>query len=428
MSIPLDRLYHYIENIAKEIRGDDVIIYRFFPHGSKNIADLHWIREYSWTEYFYSPVLICYDQEPLYYDLYANEPIYTFSEDDNNIDLRLVPKRNLRRRVNNLYDKCLLLHSEKNSPELIKYQKNQFIPVYYWSHAVIAQDWFRYAQHQSQLKKIKKTFLIYNRAWSGTREYRLKFMDLLIKHNLVSNCQTTCNSIDPNLQIHYRQHQYINPLWAPDHCLEEYLDPTISNSWASAEINIADYNATEFEIVLETLFDDSRIQLTEKILRPIACGQPFILVSTPGSLKYLQSYGFKTFADVIDESYDLINNPLDRLTAIIKSMQEIVGWTGEEKVKKMQQIKNIVDHNKQHFFSNKFLNNVLLELKNNLSTALLEVVNTNTGQRYLNDAKFVKNLPNMKHYYRQLSTQNRNERAIAIKYARKLRKDCLSNK
>jgi hypothetical protein len=33
MSIPLDRLYHYIENIAKEIRGDDVLIYRFYPHG-----------------------------------------------------------------------------------------------------------------------------------------------------------------------------------------------------------------------------------------------------------------------------------------------------------------------------------------------------------------------------------------------------------
>ena len=40
MNVPLDRLYHYINNIAQEIYGDRVIIYRFFPHGSKNINNL----------------------------------------------------------------------------------------------------------------------------------------------------------------------------------------------------------------------------------------------------------------------------------------------------------------------------------------------------------------------------------------------------
>jgi hypothetical protein len=46
--------------------------------------------------------------------------------------------------------------------------------------------------------------------------------------------------------------------------------------------------------------------LTEKALRPIACGQPFILAATPGSLQYLRSYGFKTFSGYIDETYDTI--------------------------------------------------------------------------------------------------------------------------
>jgi hypothetical protein len=41
MSIPLDRLYHYIENVAQEIYNDRIIIYRFYPHGSKNINDLN---------------------------------------------------------------------------------------------------------------------------------------------------------------------------------------------------------------------------------------------------------------------------------------------------------------------------------------------------------------------------------------------------
>ena len=45
MNIPLDRLYHYIRDIAKEIYGDRIIIYRFWPHGSKNINDLNNLNE-----------------------------------------------------------------------------------------------------------------------------------------------------------------------------------------------------------------------------------------------------------------------------------------------------------------------------------------------------------------------------------------------
>ena len=41
MNIPLDRLYHYIANIAQEIYSDRIVIYRFWPHGSKNINDLN---------------------------------------------------------------------------------------------------------------------------------------------------------------------------------------------------------------------------------------------------------------------------------------------------------------------------------------------------------------------------------------------------
>jgi hypothetical protein len=69
--------------------------------------------------------------------------------------------------------------------------------------------------------------------------------------------------------------------------------------------------------VLETLFDDHRWHLTEKSLRPIACGKPFVLMATPGSLQYLRQYGFKTFDGLIDETYDSIQNPKQRLQAVL---------------------------------------------------------------------------------------------------------------
>ena len=72
MNIPLDRLYHYIDNIAKEIYGNRVIIYRFWPHGSKNITDLNSLYESTWYSYATSPAIWCNDQEPLDHKFYSN--------------------------------------------------------------------------------------------------------------------------------------------------------------------------------------------------------------------------------------------------------------------------------------------------------------------------------------------------------------------
>jgi hypothetical protein len=84
------------------------------------------------------------------------------------------------------------------------------------------------------------------------------------------------------------------------------------------------------------LFDDDRLHLTEKSLRPIACKQPFILAATHGSLQYLKDYGFKTFDSVWDENYDTIEDPYQRMLAIIQLMKNICAWTPEEKISKMQ--------------------------------------------------------------------------------------------
>ena len=70
MSVPLDRLYNFLHDVCNH---HGLIIYRFFPHGSKKITDLKPIRTVR-------PVvpgtkipfhMICHDQEPLDYDVYA---------------------------------------------------------------------------------------------------------------------------------------------------------------------------------------------------------------------------------------------------------------------------------------------------------------------------------------------------------------------
>lgn len=388
MSIPLDRLYHYIENVAQEIYNDRIIIYRFYPHGSKNINNLNNLHESdSWCDKIIYPKLWCNDQEPLNYDYYQAH-VRPMSDGKwrsilESLDLYRAPT-NLNYHQASLFEKGLLLHSEQRSNNLKKYQAdNELITVYYWSHAVIAQDWFRYAEHVAQKKQVSKTFLIYNRAWSGTREYRLRFAELLIHLNLQDHCKTSVNPVEPELGIHYELHKFKNPTWRPQTVLENFFPINSACSSYSADFNIEDYETTDIEIVLETLFDDSRLHLTEKSLRPIACAQPFILAGTHGSLEYLRSYGFKTFGDVWDESYDLVEDPAERLIQIAELMKYISTWLPHQRERNLAQAQAIADYNRQHFFSQEFCNIVNNELKTNLTAAFDQLAMCNNYQPWM---------------------------------------------
>jgi hypothetical protein len=384
MSIPLDRLYHYVETVAQDIYNDHVIIYRFWPHGSKNLKNLSLLKYYSWQERTIFPRIYCQDQEPLDYDFYHIKiNLHPWVEILKSIN-RYTPKGNLNYFNQSLFKKSILLHSEKQSYHVEKYQQDgELIPVYYWSHAVIARDWFRYAKHVKQNKQANRTFLIYNRAWSGTREYRLRFLELLVKLELQHNCLTSVNAIEPELNIHYNSHEFKNPAWKPQTVLENFFPTSTAQSHYSADFDIEDYEATDIEVVLETLFDDTRLHLTEKILRSIACGQTFILAGTYGSLEYLRSYGFVTFDDIWDESYDLVKDPEERLMRIADLMKQIANWTHTVRERKMAEARAIADYNKQHFFSQEFFNLVVNELRTNLKLSLKEFEVYNNSKAWI---------------------------------------------
>ena len=379
MSIPLDRLYHYIESVAQDV-CKDTIIYRFFPHGSKNIANLNPTRNQDVLKFLTGPQIFCNDQEPLNFTLYQHygECLAPKEEQDNTTKDYF--NLNLRKNIFNIFDQCILLHSEKNSPEIPKYINKGFIPAYHWSHALIARDWFRYAKHIHVSKdSIKHDFLIYNRAWSGSREYRLKFAELVVNNNLVDQCNTSVGFHDQS--VHYSNHVFKNPIWKPTINLELHFNDNASTPCYSADFTIEDYESSHCEVVLETLFDTTQLQLTEKVLRPIAIGQPFLLCAPATSLQYLRSYGFKTFDSVFDESYDLIENPLERLQAIVSVMKEISSWDEVTKTNNFNKLKEITEFNKKHFFSDDFLNSITSELKDNLSQAITQLIQSNTYNR-----------------------------------------------
>ena len=390
MSVPLDRLYHYLADVVNH----DLVIYRWAPHGSRKLEDLTLLTNYSEHQCLNNPLMILHDQEPLNYEFYTQEQLYNYAKltfvklSDNfmllDSVLNYVSDMHLRppEVCVNHYDLTLLVHSELNSRQLPYFIKANFVPVYYWSHAMIALDWFRYANHDPaltyDLDQIQKTFLVYNRAWSGTREYRLYFAQQLAIHDLAQHSQMSFAAVDNH--AHYADHVFANKKFQIHlHNLEQLYPLNTADSGSSADYCGLDYAACAIEVVLETLFDDDRWHLTEKTLRPIACGKPFILAATAGSLQYLKSYGFETFADVIDETYDTIADSAARLDAIIQEMKRIADLDTAAKQVLYTKLHEIAQRNKQRFFNGLF-GQVIEEYKTNMDQAMIVMQQHCTGQ------------------------------------------------
>jgi hypothetical protein len=389
MSVPLDRLYHYLDDCVNH----DLLIYGWFPHGSRKLENLKPWLAYSDSEFLNSALIICHDQEPLDYEFYSQQdlenhakklcPTVGLYQSTSYPVLEYVVNQNLRGMTlcANQHDLTMLLHSELNSTQVAMYAQHGFVPVYYWSHAVIARDWFRYAEHDPKLHfdlgNINQDFLVYNRAWSGTREYRLYFTEQLLDQQLVNHVQTTFNTVD---QKHYTQHVFKNKnLEIKNHTLEQHLLPNSVDATASADYVSEDYASTAIEVVLETLFDDTRLHLTEKTLRPIACGKPFMLAATAGSLQYLRDYGFETFAELIDESYDTVLDSQARIDAVIREMKRIAALEVDAKQVLYAKLHEIAQRNKQHFF-NKLFDQAIEEYRANLNQAMTVMSQHRTGQ------------------------------------------------
>jgi hypothetical protein len=94
-----------------------------------------------------------------------------------------------------------------------------------------------------------------------------------------------------------------------------------------------------------------------------------MLVATAGSLQYLRDYGFETFADVIDESYDAIVDSQTRLDAVIQEMKRISALDVDAKQVLYTKLHEIAQRNKQRFFNGLF-DQVIEEYKTNLNQAM----------------------------------------------------------
>ena len=338
MSIPTNNLYNFV---AQALENKYLVKY-FYPWGEKGFGNIVDNCEDTQPDPFDEclhdqPTIICHDQEPLDFDMYSdeqlNKQVYTM-HDRIFQEWKIRPWKDLNLRwdlANNSTDFWILLHSEENSKQIKLYEDTGlFKCAYWWAHAPIAQDWFRFARFDTRLQRrnIKANFLIYARGTDGKRVYRKTFLEQL---QGVESIQ-----------------------------LGSFKDYEITSN-SSALYDAYDFAHTNCSVILETVND--RIHLTEKTLRPLACGHPFLLVNGHGALEKIRFYGFKTFQPYIDESYDKELDPDKRISMVIAEINRI-----NQSSKKYQQwiwngCNEIAEYNKRLFFHDKFLWRVKTELR-----------------------------------------------------------------
>lgn len=117
-----------------------------------------------------------------------------------------------------------------------------------------------------------------------------------------------------------------------------------NNEWGAAYIKPEPYIDTYFSLVTETVFSGTNSFRTEKIWKPIIMGHPWIAVANRGFYRDLRNMGFQTFNGIIDESFDLIDSPQDRIEHIGRVINDLCS---SDLARYMLQCKDTCKYNQQ---------------------------------------------------------------------------------
>lgn len=274
----------------------------------------------------------------------------------------------------------ILANSEKSEILKTMCRTHDLLDWYFFYHGFAALDWYRDAIYFTPVPRVQHAYLSYNHLTRSKRAYRMALTarlhqrDILDRgiisfHGTPEDCQQEIMDAESPLSD-------ISRSLIQDHLLDIDLPLTADyaniDGTASANFGWIEYQTRSralFSVVNETVFFDPKLHLTEKIFQPIVCGRPFLLAAAPGNLAYLRSYGFQTFSDFVDESYDDETDPDKRLDMIANQIHMISKLSLSQLNGMLGEMQPILLHNKNHFFGD-FKQIIIREFVNNFDTCI----------------------------------------------------------
>jgi hypothetical protein len=247
-------------------------------------------------------------------------------------------------------------------------------PHYYFYHGWACQDWFRGYDKTFLIPRARdraptRTFMSPNRIVAGKRDHRVLFLYHVFRKQLAHNwisAPRVCQY--ENIDISQIAQKYNNIY--PD--IEQVFDAAdLPRLFPGEEVQqMASCWLTNFDeaadslvyVPTETVYFGQRLHITEKTFKAIAMEMPFVLVAPAGSLEYMREYGFRTFGDVIDESYDQETDDIRRLERVTQLLKDLDNLSVAERQQIHRHCLPAVEHNFTHFYNGGLTNILWQEL------------------------------------------------------------------
>jgi hypothetical protein len=285
--------------------------------------------------------IIMWDQEPIYRNRFT-----TFIDQFNPLYLHT--------------NKCRLVTSEYNSEDASWAKDTYGLEMdYYFFHGWAALDWYRGYNRISIAQKFSErkpynTFLCPNNIIGGERKHRIEMLQQFVGRNLLDKNLISFPDVCPYEGSSLKLLCIKYDLECPNVKLPLMIDNGSGYAAQSHRIDLWEQaNNSLIHVVTETVYRGKKNHLTEKTFKPIAMQQPFILQSCKHSLEYLRRYGFKTFGEFWDESYDEADDTV-RTYEIGKLLENINSMSQKEKASLQSAVSTTVEYNYNWFYSAEF--------------------------------------------------------------------------
>ena len=126
-----------------------------------------------------------------------------------------------------------------------------------------------------------------------------------------------------------------------------FFDDTV---WSSASF----YQNSFMSVLTESSAVGPGCYISEVIFKAIVFMHPFMIIGQPRTLEVLREWGFDTFDDVFDNSYDLEDDMFKRIEMVLQQMEIINQLSPEELKEKTLELKDRLVYNKNRYFSTEF--------------------------------------------------------------------------
>lgn len=274
----------------------------------------------------------------------------------------------------------MVANSEISDLKSSAFKTYKFYDWYYFFHGFAALDWYQDAKFFCQDIAWTKPYISFNRLHTNYRSYRLNLVARLIEQKILDRGHVSLHLqhteygswqqelVDPNTKLSESARDLISRHLST----ALVLDKTESTGSISADFGHQEFDLWKsglWHIVTETVFYYNKLHLTEKIFKPIVAQRPFMLAAAPGNLAYLKSYGFKTFDKWIDESYDTIQDPDQRLQAIVDQTKRLCAMSDIELQQMHQEMQPVLEYNFNHLWGN-FRHRIVNELVDNFERSI----------------------------------------------------------